>query len=258
MLHQEELATELGTANMCQLQEENTRLLKTVGELIAAAGHSGSSAGNADPLYRLMKRIEDDFARFGQKLLSLVLIPYWRDERTGLVESKEIDELPIKARHSQFHTGNPPLPLELHTGSGSAEPAYVQAAEEFLAIRYVSLIRAVMANMRYLMSFVSVCFVLAIVAWNSYPFQPRYEVDWFFTFLLFVLGGGIIWVFAEMHRDPILSRITETNANELGIDFYIRIVTFGAVPVLTWLAYQFPEVGNFIFKFLQPGLGVIK
>ena len=47
-----------------------------------------------------------------------------------------------------------------------------------------------------------------------------------------------------MHRNPILSRITDTTPNKLGVDFYIRIATFGAVPVLTWLAYQFPEIGG--------------
>jgi hypothetical protein len=65
-------------------------------------------------------------------------------------------------------------------------------------------------------------------------------------------------VFAQMHRDPILSRITETNADELGLDFYIRIVSFGAIPVLTWLAYQFPDIGSAIFRFLQPGLDVVR
>jgi hypothetical protein len=29
-----------------------------------------------------------------------------------------------------------------------------------------------------------------------------------------LLGAGIIWVFDQLHRNPILSRITDTNANE--------------------------------------------
>jgi hypothetical protein len=131
-------------------------------------------------------------------------------------------------------------------------------AEEFLAIRYLSLIRSVLANLRYLMLFVSASFILAIVAWNSYPFQPSQLVDLFFTGLLAVLGSGVIWVFAQMHRNAILSRITGTGANELGWDFYLRVVSFGALPVLTWLANQFPDIGNLISKFLQPGVPVIK
>ncbi len=68
----------------------------------------------------------------------------------------------------------------------------------------------------------------------------------------------MIVVPAQIHRGPILNRVTHTKANELGADFYVRIIAFGAVPVLTWLAYQFPGVGNTIFKFLKPGIEVIK
>ena len=108
------------------------------------------------------------------------------------------------------------------------------------------------------MVFVSASFVLAIIAWNSYPFQPRQFVDWVFTGMLAVLGCGIIWVFSQMHRDPLLSRITGTDAETLGVEFYLRIITFGTVPVLPWLAYQFPDVGSTIFKFLQPGIEISK
>jgi hypothetical protein len=61
-----------------------------------------------------------------------------------------------------------------------------------------------------------------------------------------------------MHRNAILSRITETRPNELGWDFYFRVLAFGALPVLTWLAYQFPDIGNLVSKFLQPGVPVMK
>ena len=148
-------------------------------------------------------------------------------------------------------------PLD-HTGPFAGTPAYILAAEEFVAIRYVSLIRAVLSNMRYLMTFVSCAFVLTIVAWNSYPFEPRQFINWTFTGLLLFLGSGIIWVFAQMHRNPLLSRATDTKANELGWDFYLRVVSYGAVPVLAWLAYQYPEVGGLICRFIQPGAQMFK
>jgi hypothetical protein len=72
------------------------------------------------------------------------------------------------------------------------------------------------------------------------------------------MGSGVIWVFAQMHRNPILSRITDTRPNELGWDFYFRVISLGAFPVFAWLAYQFPDIGSMISKFLQPGVPVIK
>ncbi len=103
-------------------------------------------------------------------------------------------------------------------------------AEELLVFRYVALIRSVLVNIHYLMLFVSSAFVLAIIAWNSYPFQPHQLIDWCFTLLLVFLGAGFVWLLAQMHRNAILSRITDTTPNKLGVDFYLRLVTFGAGP----------------------------
>jgi hypothetical protein len=177
--------------------------------------------------------IEEGYANFCTVLLNSVLVQYWDRVRTGLVEECNV---PLK----------------------DEKAAFIHLAEELIVIRYIALIRAVLVNMRYLMLFVSAAFVLAITAWNSYPFQPHRLVDWCFTFMLVFIGIGIVWVFAQMHRNPLLSRITDTTPNKLGVDFFIRIATFGAVPVLAWLAYQFPEIGGSLFKIFQPGLQVMK
>lgn len=185
----------------------------------------------------LMRAIELDYAHFAEALLAGVLLPYWQTERKGFIE---------------------PSHKEVENGYTANSPDHILLAEEFLAHRYLCLLRAVLVNLRYLMGFVSTAFVLSIVAWNSYPFQPRAGIDWIFTGLLFVLGAGIVAVFAQMHRNPILSRITDTNINELGLPFFIRLATFGAVPVFTWLAYQFPGLGNTLLKIVQPGLSALK
>jgi hypothetical protein len=185
--------------------------------------------------------IERRYALFCERLLEHILIPYWNETRVGFVNELDSDS-----------------PGARHVGDAPRELLHIRLAEEFLAIRYVALIRTVLVNIRHLMVFVSAAFVLAIVAWNSYPFQPHQIVDLCFTVLMLCVSFGFIWVFAQMHRNPILSRITATTPNELGPDFYIRLVTFGAVPVLTWLAYQFPEIGGNIFRLLQPSLQVAR
>jgi hypothetical protein len=229
-----------------------------------------------------MYEIERCYADFSKALLEGVLIPYWEDTRIGLANGRgkkeDHDEVPVEARNiPKVETIRKPYsPLQLHRSSAAEkpldirvdeephqisvgqEPLHIRVAEEFLAIRYVSLIRAVLVNMRYLLMFVSAVFVVTIVAWNSYPFQPRQWMDEAFTGLLLLLGTGVIWVFVQMYRNPLLSRITDTTANELGGDFYLRMVTFGAVPVLTWLAYQFPEFASSMLRFIQPALEVIK
>jgi len=205
-------------------------------DLQSSAVDDPEPPARADLDFHRIQRIEQALATFGQSLLSSILIPYWKTRATGLVQSKEIESA----------AGDPTIPHR------------IELAEEFVAIRYVSLIGAVLGNLRDLMFFVSLSFVLAFLAWNSYAFQPRERFDWFFTALLGVLGCGVITVFAQMHRNSILSRITDTKANELGWDFYFRIVSFGALPVLTWLAYQFPDIGTFLYRFVAPSVPVVK
>jgi cytosine/uracil/thiamine/allantoin permease len=96
-------------------------------------------------------------------------------------------------------------------------------------------------------------FVLAIVAWNSYPFEPRQLINWLFTLLLVVFCVVMIWVFAQMHRDPILSRITDKKPNELGWDFYLRVASFGAVPVLAGLLINIQQLAVFSSNSSKPG-----
>jgi hypothetical protein len=195
----------------------------------------------------LIYSIEKRYAEFCSTLLEYILVPYWNLQRTGLVEES-----------SSTSGADDKSKPEGTEGSEQSGSSFIHHAEELIVVRYVALIRAVLVNIRYLMLFVSAAFVLTIIAWNSYPFQPHRLVDWCFTFLFLFIGTGFIWVLAQMHRNPILSRITDTTPNKLGVDFFIRIVTFGAIPVLTWLAYQFPEIGGTLFKVIQPGLQVIK
>ena len=210
------------------------------------------------PEYLIAHDIELSCTSFCEGLLSGVLVPYWSKIRGGLVEREDLEMVPLKARRSHAQNERPHEPIELHAGPAANEPPYMLIAEELLALRYVSLIRAVLVNVRYLMTFISLSFGLAIVALNSYPFQPREIINYFFTGVLALFGTGLVWVLTQMHRDPLLSRITHTRPNELGGEFWVRIVSFGAVPVMTWLAYQFPEIGHTIYTFLQPGVDVVK
>jgi hypothetical protein len=232
MIHQPELLSDR------PLRTAYEELLNRIGQVLTRFASSPKRRPKPeDQDYIAMKDVESQFATFAELLLAGVLIPYWKSERIGLVEGK--DELEDKQRE-------PGTPLR------------ILLAEEFLVIRYVCLIRGVLANLRCVMVFISVAFALAVWAWNSYPFQPRQELDGFFTLLLALLGGGVVWVFAQMHRNAILSRTAGTRENELGADFYVRLAAFGALPVLTWLAYQFPSIGGMIYRFIQPVEPVLK
>ena len=72
------------------------------------------------------------------------------------------------------------------------------------------------------------------------------------------MAVAVGFVYKEMHRDSILSRLTSTTAGELGWDFWLKFVSAGAIPVFSLLAVQFPEIGKFLFSWLAPALQAVK
>ncbi len=240
-----------------QLAEMQNRLREAERLMMEVQGESHAWRGNGQG-FRLIRSVEVEFAWIGTKLLEFLLIPFWRNQQTGYVESEELDHRLAMEMLEETMAHTKRIDEAVDRDEEVRTPKHIAQAEEFLVFRYVALIRGVLANMRYLIGFISASFVLSIIAWNSYPFQPRNELNWLFTALLAVLGGGVMWVLAQMYRDPILSRITETRPNELGMEFYFRIAMFGAVPMVTWIAYQFPDVGGLVFRAIQPALDVVR
>jgi len=76
--------------------------------------------------------------------------------------------------------------------------------------------------------------------------------------LLASLGAAVGVVYAEMHREAILSRLTSTGTGELGWDFWLKLLSAGAIPVFSLLAVQFPQINQFLFSWLEPALQAVK
>jgi DNA-binding transcriptional MerR regulator len=180
------------------------------------------------------EEIEKKYAACAESILCCILLPHWLEKRHSLMQSMTDEKTP------------------------QTEPNVVLLAEEFLAIRYVAFIRAVLAQMRYLLLFITGALVLVMLAINSYPFQPRQEIGWCVTGLFLAFSVGIVLVLAQMHRNSLLSRITNKAAHELGVNFYLRVAAFGTLPLVTWIATQYPSIGGMLYGVLKPGLEVMK
>jgi hypothetical protein len=131
-------------------------------------------------------------------------------------------------------------------------------AEEFVALTYVNFLQSVLLQMRTLVICAAGMYVLLVCSMNVYPFEPHPALQALSVILLFVMAAAVGFVYAEMHRDAILSRLTSTNAGELGWDFWLKFASAGAIPVFSLLAVQFPEINKLLFTWLQPALNAIK
>ena len=130
-------------------------------------------------------------------------------------------------------------------------------AAEVVALRYLAFIRYTMLHLRNLLSFQTTTFILVAVALNSYCFQALNLIRWSITMVFLALAGAVVYVFVQMDRDAILSRLSATQADKLGGQFFLRMISIGALPLLTVISSQFPTVGRFLFSWLQPALGAL-
>jgi hypothetical protein len=134
----------------------------------------------------------------------------------------------------------------------------LKAATELFALSYVEFIQAACRQTENLLVFLPVGFILTLISLNSYPFQSGHVLGWFMAILLIAMGIATGCILASAERDEILSRLNRTEPGKLGKHFYMNLLSYGALPVLTVLAAQFPSVGSFLFSWVQPVLQAVR
>ncbi len=133
-----------------------------------------------------------------------------------------------------------------------------EAIEYFVSLLYMNYIVTVLLRIRTLAATAVGMFVFDVIALNVYPFEPRAVLRTllFGVFTALILCFGV--VYAQMHRDPTLSRMTDTRAGELGGDYWIRMLTVTVFPLASLLATQFPAIGNFLFSWVEPAVKALR
>lgn len=122
--------------------------------------------------------------------------------------------------------------------------------DEFISLQYVHYIRQVFVLFSQLASFVMTAFVLLVIALNSYPFsQPRAISLWVLGSFLAVAAFTVV-IFWQMDRDPVLSRMSNTDGGKIDRHFWTLLIQYGGLPLLAVLGSQFPELGGAITKWL--------
>jgi hypothetical protein len=169
------------------------------------------------------------------------LIPRWS------AETQPPDELP-----------EPPEPTTEFRFKKTVLPQSTQIAEEFVCLFYYNFISSIFLRLRTLLASVAGMFVLLVLSFSSYPFEPKSAYHTLMTCVLILIIALVAMVIGQMHRDPTLSRITNTTPGELGWDFWFRMASFVALPLFTLIASQFPEIGGFLFFWAQPALNTFK
>ena len=141
----------------------------------------------------------------------------------------------------------------------SAEADSLEAnAEEFVGLLYIYAIQHVLLDIRsHILAFTFSYFFL-LMALNGYAVVPHHSIMVLLIGLLLAFVIVVVAVFAQMHRDTILSRTTSTEPGKLDLGFYEKLISVLGVPIIGLLASQFPEISNFLFSWLEPSLQTLK
>ena len=185
-----------------------------------------------------VKTIADSIARD-------FLIPHWLS--TGATESFEPGD---KKDSGRSDSGVRYLRCDTPPQSDDC----VLIAEEFVALRFVAFTRYAGVQLRNLLSFFMAGFILCVISLRSYPFLAQRTIGWALTIIFIAFSIPIVISFAQMDKDAILSRLSDTEPGKLDRGFYIRLISYGALPLLTVLASQFPAIGRFLFSWVQPAI----
>jgi len=236
------------------IQEKVTRfheekaLLQSEEMSLPALAHARNHPPATDAFYNLdvcFGDIQSTLASILNNVLD-VLDEHWSTRCPDLVEGEELEK------------GGKEVRVNCRPEKIKPDEQHIRQLEEYAALRYVAFIRGVLGHMRYLLIFLGVSFSLVLISLNIYSFEPHQSLIWSFTAIFTAIGFTVVMVLMQTHKDHILSRITDTTPNELGTAFYIRIVTFGAAPLLALIATNFPSIGRYLLSFLQPGLEALK
>src|SRR6185437_10526239 len=98
----------------------------------------------------------------------------------------------------------------------------VRVAEHFVCTYYVNFILMVLVRIRAFTTSIVGMYVLIVLAFSVYPFEPSLVLRTLMGILLVFLVGIAALVYGGMHRDVTLSHITDTTPGELGGDFWLR------------------------------------
>jgi hypothetical protein len=180
-----------------------------------------------------VQALQKEMAKSAAVLINGMLKPLWDEEEAPVVSSDDrIAKIPL--------------------------PVYRALAEEYVALVYVNFLVSVLLRLRTLVIAAGGMYVFIVLSMNTYPFEPHPALQTLAVVLLVVMGGLVGYVYAGMHRETILSRLTSTAPGELGMDFWIKFASAAAIPVFSLLAAQFPGINQFLFSWLEPALQAMK
>ena len=183
----------------------------------------------------------------------LVLDQVWESDVRLVTTGKQVrihpsNALQIAPSNESVQTGRTQLEVDAQS---------ICLAEEFISLTYLNFIHRVLLRLRWLILAAVSAFVLLLFSVKLYPFEPQGRINGFLILLFLAIASVVYMIYSQMHRDATLSHLTRTKPGELGVDFWVKMISLGAVPTFSLLATQLPALNRFFYTWLKPVLDAL-
>jgi hypothetical protein len=150
-------------------------------------------------------------------------------------------------------------PLFLSLPEGHAVREWVLCAENFVSIVVTRYLTQFIAQLRTMLTFLTVGSVLLVLAASSYPLCPQSLMLLFLT----ILGGAVavltISFLFQFNRDELVSRISHSTPNRFTPDpAFINAAATYVLPIALGLMVQFPFFASGVRSLIEPLFHIIR
>jgi hypothetical protein len=136
----------------------------------------------------------------------------------------------------------------------TAGPVSPASLDDILAISVALVVRDAIARLWHNLVFIAGAVSLVFASHTFFPVQPQKTlaaIAWVYVCTTF---AAILTVLVQMKRDHVLSRLMSApqDNRRWDVDVVLKFAIFGALPLLTLFATQFPEAGSVLLRWLEP------
>jgi hypothetical protein len=139
-------------------------------------------------------------------------------------------------------------------GVPKAAARWFATCERLIALQFAFLIRDILARVMWSLFSAMLCLTLVACAHLFYIFEGRSSLLMIDLVAIGVTALAAIRVLVEIERDPVISRLRQTTPGRIDFswEFAGRITVYGALPLLAVVASLFPEIGDSVFRWIEP------
>ncbi len=114
-------------------------------------------------------------------------------------------------------------------------------------------------HLRVLATILAIVPLLLLASSAVYPLQPQRFLALVLWGLLLGVVGTVLWVYVQMERNEILSRVAPTTPNRVNLDgtFLANILAY-LIPLAGLVLAQFPYVSDMLSSWFEPLARVVR